>query len=911
MPSSPSSPTLAQPAQLEPPAPSSPPSPPPLLPSQSAAHSQHLSSLAQRSAALDLRAQTLTATEATLAAQISDYTSRLLSLEKLETSIRRETSSLLDALSARQNTLADREREHEDRENALSSRLRSLRSTLRASKRVEADLSNRKARLQDVQREYDTVSVQVQSLEKRKDEAEKAVQDEEKRREEIEKEVSKMRDVLNRAERAEREVREREKRVAEMETRVTVREEAVERAEGRISRYRELEVALGSIKAFAAEAGVVVGVRVDVQGEVGEVVEGVTNVVRELGGALREVRVGREEVERRYAEVKMRDKEVGKGERKLKTRERSVTLAEGRLKEAGEDLKRLERKVEESWRAVEEARAELEAREEQTRMREEEERRREERRRYKEKAIEQQERMLLRRERSVRRAHAAVAEKEREIERRAKDVEAEKEGLKNLKATVDLKEDLLETRELELATREGKKSKRLEVLLEKSLERRRAGNLSDNDSQDHREMGEKGTGAGFATARGSVHAADVRGGGGMHLNTEARPDTMIETPATAHNITHVDRSGNVQTAQQPATVRRQLAFEAATSSRNQNTGRDARDISTGTGTQRTRNMGILATSGVDVGGPSNVVSNMNDDVESEAAADELLPELVGARALWKERILRLEAVVENMQENTRNAKPHVQPVLTGVSSQLRGLRQNIDESPAKSFESSKMSYAAERSRQLEWGVQMREQLEAVRDVQAGMLIALNREEDDRLLPLEEGTLPTAVETEERPDETADGDSVTETSSTSQSASASTRGGMEIGGEESSADATVDATRLNMRVNDGNDTTDGLEMSSVSFDRFRQQVHEWRKRESRADTTLPENDDMDFSWNKISERSMGSANESTNNGENIDVDVTTSTDLVSIPPQSANASLLRELATIRNELETISRDAPTT
>lgn len=212
--------------------------------------------------------------------------------------------------------------------------------------------------------------------------------------------------------------------------------------------------------------------------------------------------------------------------------------------------------------------------------------------------------------------------------------------------------------------------------------------------------------------------------------------------------------------------------------------------------------------------PTHVVND--DDNESEAAADDLLPELLGARALWKERVVRLEAVVENMRENTWALKPHVQPILTSVSTQLRDIHTEIDSTPERHPESSKASYGTEQQRQVRWGALIREQLDAVRDVQTGMLIALNKEEDSMFQ--ESGPAPLPSEQSE---------SATQTTSEPSEGPREKRSPPHMAGDESSVDVTLDATDGRLFPDHSLEATEDFGSITSSFRKFRRQMRAQR------------------------------------------------------------------------------------
>lgn len=845
--------------------------------SLSTLHTNHSTSLRQRAAALDLRAQQLAQAEATLSTRLSSYTSRVVALEKLETSIRKENASLLEALSTGQRDLAKREERHRKKEQALAQRLHTLRHTLCEGKETELLLQERKRELEEVREKERLAVVAMEEAEGRREKAIEELENAMKRKEDALEEAGRVARAAGRLEALESSVQLRDGRVTERELKMAERE-------GKMEKYAPLERVLQPLKTFLVEAGGVTGEtgRGGVEG-VEEVMEEVFVALKRLGEVIRDVRRQKVEVEDMHVGVARREKEVGKKESVLRGRERAVEAAEVGLKVAGDDLKGVQVKVDEAWKAVEEARMESDAREEALRLKEAECVRREHKLRHAETNVQQQERMLLRRERSIRRAHAAIADREQTLEQRLREVEEEKASLQNMKDTIELKEDLLDTRDLELTAREAKKNKILDTLLEASAERG-GGLRSKHEAPATPDNVAKSTSLNTVQARDGEHrgAEDEN----HEMRTTAQAPTEMSVSTAAQSVMQIEKPTIPDATQQPATVRRQLAFDTITTKEAPRAPPEEHNTSNCQQATTTN----FAPSASTNGHPQRSALHQTDhnDDESEAAAEDLLPELVGARALWRERIARLETVVVNMSENTSSVKPHLQPVLTNISSKLQDIREDIDSSPERSLESPKMSYATEQRRQMKWSAQMRDQLDAVRDVQAGMLIALNKEEDEILSVQQSGVAATS------------GNSGISQEVARSESSISHSGG----GDESSADMTVDATQT-----DGY-TADVLEMSAEmdtvkSFEQFRAQLQALQRRgverkrgQERGETTnniaTINVRQPGLSSSRVHHRARGAQA----NGP------ATTTALITTIAQKGEPNLLQELAMLRNELETI-------
>lgn len=277
--------------------------------------------------------------------------------------------------------------------------------------------------------------------------------------------------------------------------------------------------------------------------------------------------------------------------------------------------------------------------------------------------------------------------------------------------------------------------------------------------------------------------------------------------------------------QPPRTVRRQLAFESTRKPDGSTT--------------------VL-------GGPPDAPGKGADvpDDESEAAAEELLPELVGARSLWTERVVRLEAVVQNMRDSTWSLKPHIQPLLASIAEKLNSIRLEICVTPERSGSAAKHDYSRERQCQMQWGAILKQQLDAVREVQTGMLIGMNRDEDmagEDAINADAsdkedstGSVP-GIEDEDNGGEIAED---RESNPSREDDDILTRaGGAE---EEGSVEATLDATVTATGDFTGNrlGTSGGEGDLTVSFRRFRAQMRDVAASSTASPTLYRQAEDRD-------------------------------------------------------------------
>lgn len=728
--------------------------------------------------------------------------------------MRSEMTAFLSDLFARQKTLSIREEAHNATASNFRQKFSSFRSLLRREDAVKSQLRQAEHRLAEVQHAVEQAQNTVAEAERRHSEnqAESEALEEAKRKALSDKTA--LARVADRLEAADVASRRREAELVE-------RNRVLQEQEQKVARFAECAAIVAPLRAFIAEYHAMAAAQgappsTDVLAEgvsPSAVASRALSILREVRAVSAAVASSKEEVARERWQIGEREKGIVQREKDVREREVAAQSAEQRLNALKEEVRKGEVQIEEAWRGVEEARAETERREDNIRAKEALMIQEEHARRRKEKGLAQTDKSLMRRERSIRRAHAAVTERERDLERREKELEEEKIGLQNLRTTIDMKEDLLDTRDLELAAREARKTAALESLLHASAKKRKRGTARPRPPPDSSSLasndGPPSSAATNVEYSLQDHVQKENDNGSSNILPQSEQSERVPLPVQAPPP---DPPSRVEQPAQQTSVRRQLAFESSAprpTTRNQD------------GPSPTTERGSSGENG--------------DDDESEAAANELLPELVGARALWKERVTRLEAVVANMRENTWSLKPQVQPVLAEVCSKLQNIRLELESPATTSFGSAKLSYAAEQQQQMHWGALLREQLDAVRDMQAGILIALNKEED----ALTAGVPTADVEVQDTADTESDRTTIRSTSrstthttdngeieeSEATGVSVSVSNGLPV--EETSVDATLDATAIAGYSDEALEVTEDFGTFASSFQEFRRRIQAQR------------------------------------------------------------------------------------
>ncbi|KAI0560912.1 hypothetical protein FGB62_98g036 [Gracilaria domingensis] len=633
-------------------------------------HSNLLSSYAAHmkslSAALDTRAHALRNAEARLESRGSALRAHERALASLERRMRSEMTAFLRDVAARQRQLS-RWEQRAEKGRKLVAAITNNKEQLKTTKTA---LEHKNTQLQLVEKEYAALTQSRDAITSQIDAAKTELGRLATEARRISDEKIRLETLANRLEMLEAAVRKREREVDATEAAVAVKSE-------RLASLENFERVVAPLQAFvddfsALEQRETVSIRDDVAGGV----QIALMALREMHTKLRAFTDTRAQLDGLQANLERRENSLRERELSIRQREHTVDVTETRISTEQDKLSLQNNQLKEGMRSLDTTRADIDRREEQIHKKERELMQRESKLQHREAAITQSEKTLARRERSIRRAHSAVTEREAAIDQRERDVETERANFNNMKRSIDLREAMLETRELELVAREASLSDNSRPLLSEHSRTKRQ-------------------------ADGSGHEA--------HSGVQEREGLIGKEVTKEQSVSEEGgkyEPGNVSPPRkQPRlrTVRRQLEFETAH--------------------RRLPNVGQGDTRQADGDDEDN-------DNGSEAAAEQLLPELVSARALWKERILRLQVVVRNMRDNTWGLKAHVQPVLNAVADKLGSVRSEIETAPLQhSAGSAKQDYAAEQGLQVRWGSIMREQLDAVREVQTGMLIGLNKQEE--------------------------------------------------------------------------------------------------------------------------------------------------------------------------------------
>jgi hypothetical protein len=191
-----------------------------------------------------------------------------------------------------------------------------------------------------------------------------------------------------------------------------------------------------------------------------------------------------------------------------------------------------------------------------------------------------------------------------------------------------------------------------------------------------------------------------------HASRTGHPARPRDTPAAGPAGGGVQQAGSPLEGEAGA-VRKRLTFQPGFPAppRDAATGRDA------------------ATSAG--GAPPPFDPPLRDDA-SEAAAEELVGELLAARSTWKDRVGRLEAVLHAMRPSA--VQHGVVSLVDGVRARLAEIRAGAEAEAVSSRADEPASelFAKERAVQLGWGEVLRSELDTIREIQTGLLLAADQ-----------------------------------------------------------------------------------------------------------------------------------------------------------------------------------------
>ena len=423
----------------------------------------------------------------------------------------------------------------------------------------------------------------------------------------------------------------------------------------------------------------------------------------------------RREVESQRVDVTRRINELRERERIIQSREAELYEGEKKQVSIRTDLDRRERL--------------LQGQENTLKLREESIRRKEEVVEAREKAIDRKEELIMKKETELAASErnfqsrrdllatrdAELASRERALVRREEtlvhsrasttrdatnnetiDMYSREQNLNFDRADLDEREQLLEKREQSTARRErvvSERERHLQSEREKPAHATVGGSRAGNN-EDYQKTSESPDSQ-YDTVAEEVEEGELVGVGGN--------DTLKEVIEPADNIGQSDgvqnsyERKNVEKTNK-STVRKRLSFASPlTNSRPED--------------------------------PSNTdlgkTNDMEDDISSMQAAEELYNELLAARAFSIERIDRLLGVVQQMigaEDGTTADGDTIRNVLAELLSLRRSIESaNVVEGSADPKE----RFEKERQGQIEWGVRLRAQLGAIENVQIRRLLKEN------------------------------------------------------------------------------------------------------------------------------------------------------------------------------------------
>lgn len=749
-----------------------------------------LSKLAQL---LDARAANLDTSETQLAQRRAALDDRHAKLFSIESRAREQVSALLSDIAARQATLATREARLRDAKSVLSSRLQAIRPILTTAAEIARQLPGRKEELNNLRTALDDHSAALVD-------ARAALADANSRRDEAVAETSKLLEERKKLQRISDRLESMDKSLMQREGVLNEREDGLKLREDQVSSYTPLQRLIpplqlllddlstlrlesentfaGDARAGSLENQVPPDVATDPAGAVRSALQ-LLGLARKQLGTLAEKR---SELESERSSLDGRARRLSEESASLRDARATLVSEERAITASRRSIDRARAENEATNRALNDLRAQLDAREEALVIREARVVGMEDDVTRRENAVITIEQTLVRKERSLKRGIDAVTERERVVERRWKELEIEKSSVDCLRKDVQLREGLLQTKELEISARESRITSEITSALKSRI-----------DTSSWR--------------RGETPLEDVRESENLNVSVSLQEDTdpgeqQVRQPIGTAQPANQAPTGRVATSlrfaedSQPAvskpvetagTVRRQLAFDSSTTnvpptpsialnSTNNQTPRAptftahpnrASTSAFAPAVPPPQPPTMLREGGA---GPSTIFERETvempheEDAESEVAAEQLLPELISARAVWRERVTRLEEVVHNTRQQSWTVRPHLQPVLVRVANALKTLRTEVDLSPTTPGLSAKATYVQEQKMQRQWGEQLQEQLGAVREVQTGMLIGLREKasstetDDNQGIDPTEASLEVPLErSEEQDDESAEGD----------------------------------------------------------------------------------------------------------------------------------------------------------
>lgn len=481
-------------------------------------------------------------------------------------------------------------------------------------------------------------------------------------------------------------------------------------------------------------------------------------VLREF---IQEIRAHARALESRESACVKRDEAVAQRERSVASLESALLAREKTLKESERMLGIRGKEVEAQFK---EAKVLAENGEENSKRVQKQEERLDQREvacretelllKEKEAHIGRQRRLLVAQERSLKRAGDAVKSHEAAVANEALKITESKLRLEGLDEDLRAREALLKTKEIELSFREarqqhkdgsrGRRNRTQNTSNEQVLGdsdgfsgntrvSQMAASSSEKDSTSvdvepvrksrHRRDREAVPPSRLETAgQGVEEMGNMESGSNVAVKNDApRPPVVTEiSEPTDKEVTAPAVAG---------TVRKQLTFtpsaivSQAQNPRTRSTVDTAvptdNAVFTSTNNPRVRPSVIPA--------PTAVVADSGDSEDSsEIAAGQLHGELNAARAVWIEKVNRLDKVVSSMSVDLTTTGKQLLPVIRNVRSELNRIRYEALSEPENKRSPASTAFASERELHRNWAKSMSTQLNTIKEVQAGLLHAFNR-----------------------------------------------------------------------------------------------------------------------------------------------------------------------------------------
>ncbi len=430
---------------------------------------------------------------------------------------------------------------------------------------------------------------------------------------------------------------------------------------------------------------------------------GTAEEARYLIDFFRDIRAFSRSLEAREAAVAQLEQSLPEREKAVVAREKSLSEGESALELRRREVETQGVEVRAMLEITEENARRIAAAEERLDAREKKNREMDKRLSDRETHINRQRKLLAAQEKSLKRASEAVRSHEEGLAGDAKRVAEGRKRIEGLEQDIAAREALLRTKEIELSVREArtKRSNLLHTKLKPEGSRNSRASVVELDDDEsvgnttHASDDDNETESGLDISAERERKTDPH----LTIRTKHRTSTRVlhetdnpgaagpsrqNAESTGTGVVLSDTSGPIAAAAAPTTVRKQLTF----------------------------------------GQTPAPIRNPNDrgsETSSEVAASQLHGELKAARAIWIEKVNRLDSVVASMSQDLTSTGTQLLPVIRGVRAELKRIRDE-----ASGNDDGIDSFDGERERHRAWARAMTAQLNTIKQVQAGLLHAFNR-----------------------------------------------------------------------------------------------------------------------------------------------------------------------------------------